>query len=175
MPEPSDGTTVELIWGYWHVSPAPGAPHQHACSRIWRALEDAVEESGRRDLFAVQAVGVDISTAMRYGLIPDVAILNQPLTDITYPPSALQLAVEVWSPGNNKRERETKVSGYAAAGVPFLWTVEVKRAWSLDIRGFVLDSGTYRQAAASTKADMWLQLPAPIPVTLDVTRLLPPQ
>ncbi|MFJ9369189.1 Uma2 family endonuclease [Nocardia sp. NPDC101769] len=43
----------------------------------------------------------------------------------SYEPAELVLAVEVWSPGNKRAERDTKMAGYAAAGVPYLWIVEL--------------------------------------------------
>jgi|SRR5215217_1967241 len=86
-PESTNGSRLQLIWGYWHVSPAPTPIHQNACSWIWRILYDAIEGSGRKDLHAIQAVAVEISTAMRYGLIPDIGIVNQPLTTASsFPP-----------------------------------------------------------------------------------------
>src|SRR5215217_3029210 len=99
-PELEDGSRLELIWGYWHVSPAPSAPHQNACSRIWQALDAAITKAGRDDLYVVQAVAIKISTSMRYGLIPDVVVLTEPLINTAFPADAVQLAVEVWSPGN---------------------------------------------------------------------------
>jgi len=173
-PVREDGSQLELIWGYWHVLPPTTAPHQNASYRICRALDDAIDASGRTDLYAVQAVGVAVSTAIRYGLIPDVAIVSEPLTRPgDFPAKALELVVEIWSPGNKKRERETKMSGYAVAGVPYLWTVEIKQSWRLDIRGFTLEQGVYKQLVANKPTDTYLELPAPIPVKLELARLIP--
>ncbi|GAA5158371.1 hypothetical protein GCM10023321_38050 [Pseudonocardia eucalypti] len=123
LPPTVDGSTVELIYGYLHVSPAPSTQHQRIARRLTRLLEDAVEASGRPDLEVLPTVNVRISTAWRTALIPDVVVLTSRANGVTVPADLLALAVEVWSPGNSRAEQETKTAGYATAGVPFLWTV----------------------------------------------------
>jgi len=65
------------------------------------------------------------------------------------------------------------MSGYAVAGVPYLWALEIKSDWQLRVHGFVLKQGIYHQIIADDPDDTHLEMPAPIPVTLDLTRLLP--
>jgi len=171
---PTDGSRLELIWGYYHVSPAPGGPHQHASGALYFALRQALKGNDR--FHAVPAVAVEISTAIRTGLIPDVAVLNTPPVAISFPASALVLAVEVWSPGNSTHERETKVAGYANAGVPYLWTVElhsVGRAPS--VRTFELVGGIYRDRTPvmPREGDMNVVLPGPVDVPVDLADLAP--
>ncbi|WP_433266588.1 Uma2 family endonuclease [Actinosynnema sp. CS-041913] len=171
---PDDGSRLELIWGYYHVSPPPGGPHQYALGALYRALWRAAEGNDR--LHAVTGVGVEISTAIRTALIPDVALLNTPPTTTSFPASALVLAVEVWSPGNSAHERETKVAGYAIAGVPYLWTVEmhaVRRAAA--VRAYELVGGSYRDRtpAPPRGSDSQTVLPGPVPVPIDLADLVP--
>jgi hypothetical protein len=59
---PADGSRLELIFGYLHVSPAPSTRHQYAGDELRAVLKDALRQAGRTDLYAVTAVGVRIST-----------------------------------------------------------------------------------------------------------------
>jgi len=123
---PSDGSRLELILGYSHVTPAPSGRHQRAAFRLARFLEDAVDHAGREhELHVVPAVNVEISSAFRTALIPDIAVLNIEPDLVAFQPDHLVLAVEVWSPGNTAAERRTKLAGYAAAGVQYLWIVDL--------------------------------------------------
>jgi Uma2 family endonuclease len=171
---PVDGGRLELIWGYYHVSPPPGGPHQYAAGAIYRALWDAVRAAGRTDLHPVLAVGVEITTALRTALIPDVAILNTRPAAVSFPPEALELAVEVWSPGNSRSERETKLAAYAAAGVPFLWTMESRQSGhQIDFHTFELAGGVYKERTNLTKDGVVSGLPCPVPVSLTLADLIP--
>ncbi|HVK21488.1 MAG TPA: Uma2 family endonuclease [Actinokineospora sp.] len=163
---PDDGSRIELIWGYYHVSPAPGGPHQFATDAICRALWAAVKDAGRaNDLFPITGVGVEITSALRTALIPDVAVLNARPTATAFPAAAVELAVEVWSPGNTAHERETKIAAYASAGVPFLWLVELNKS---KLTAFKLVGGVYREIAVKSDPGV---LPGPVPVQLDPTEL----
>ncbi|SDF57165.1 Endonuclease, Uma2 family (restriction endonuclease fold) [Lentzea fradiae] len=171
---PDDGSQLELIWGYYHESPPPGGPHQYALGALYRALWQAVEGNDR--LHAVTGVGIEISTAIRTALIPDVALLNTLPTTTSFPASALVLAVEIWSPGNNVHERETKVAGYAIAGVPYLWTVDMhagRRAATL--RAFELVGGTYRERTPMPTGDGAgrVVVQGPVEVSVDLASLVP--
>ncbi|SHF39420.1 Endonuclease, Uma2 family (restriction endonuclease fold) [Streptoalloteichus hindustanus] len=163
---PSDGGRLELIWGYFHVSPPPGGPHQYATGALYRALWDAVRAAGRKDLHPVLAVGVEITTALRTALIPDVAVLNRPPTEVSYPAEALELVVEVWSPGNTSRERETKVAAYAAAGVPYLWTVEQRVRGRMEYRAYELVGGVHKERVCGAGDDVLVDVPGPVALTL---------
>ena len=171
---PDDGSRLELIWGYYHVSPPPGGPHQFALGALYRALWQAVEGNDR--LHAVTGVGIEISTAIRTALIPDVALLNTLPTTVSFPASALILAVEIWSPGNSSHERDTKVAGYAIAGVPYLWTVELNTVRrTANVHAYELVGGTYRDRTPATpgEEDSQITLPGPIEVVVDLAHLIP--
>ncbi|WP_253667737.1 Uma2 family endonuclease [Streptoalloteichus tenebrarius] len=155
------------------MSPPPGGPHQHATRALYRALWDAVREAGRKDLHPVLAVGVEITAALRTALIPDVAVLNRPPVSVDYPAAALELVVEVWSPGNTMRERETKVAAYAAAGVPYLWTVHQRGRGTIEFRAFELVGGTYQERVHGTGDDVVSEVPGPVPLALSCADLVP--
>ncbi|ONF73920.1 Uma2 family endonuclease [Amycolatopsis keratiniphila] len=170
---PDDGGRLELIWGYWHVSPPPGGPHQYATGALYRALWDAVKAAGRTDLYPVLGVGVEITTALRTALIPDVALLRRPPTATSFPAEDLELAVEVWSPGNTAAERETKVAAYAEAGIPFLWLLEFARGGRVELRALQLHSaGGYRERPHRT-AGAEIELAGPVPVRIALAELTP--
>ncbi|TQM82527.1 Uma2 family endonuclease [Saccharothrix saharensis] len=173
LPSPEDGSSVELIFGHFHVDPPPSGEHQLAVTRLIRPFEDSISAAGRTDLYAVIGVGVKISSTLRNGSIPDVVIMDRPPAGASFPAEALRLAVEVWSPGNDRNEREAKVVAYAAAGVPFLWTISRKGdhpgleliAHRLHEGQYVLEN-TVRAAGAATITA------APVPITLDSADLV---
>lgn len=123
LPVRVDGSRVELINGYLHVTPPPSTGHQRAAGRLWRLLEDSLRAQGRTECDVLMAVGVQISTAWRTALIPDVVVLDRQVDAAIVPVDALLLVVEVWSGGNTRAERETNKAAYAAAGVPFFWAL----------------------------------------------------
>lgn len=170
---PEDGSRLELIWGYFHMSPAPGARHQQAILRLGRVLEDALHAADRTDLHVVPGVAVEISTPLRTGLIPDVVVLNVEPDGLSFARDEVVLAAEVWSPGNRRDERETKVGAYAEAGIPFFWSIELDRtsrrvsavAAHRLVRGRYIEDAVARPGAAVTIEA------APVPVAFDPTYL----
>lgn len=169
---PADGSRVELIFGYLHVSAAPSGEHQAAAFNLAVLVRDALRAAQRADLYVVPAVNVEISTAWRTALIPDVVVLNTKPIGVSFAAKTLVLAVEVWSPGNDLLERETKLAGYAAADVPFVWTIDQAN----ELRGPTLTA--YRLAHGQYMEENILQAgcpatitAAPIPITLDLAEL----
>jgi hypothetical protein len=83
-------------------------------------------------------------------------------------------AVEIWSPGNPRAERETEMAGYAAAGVPFLWTLDqADQLRGLTLTAYRLDHDQYAEEntlQAGTPAPITA---TPVPITLDLTDLTP--
>ncbi|MBC6447171.1 Uma2 family endonuclease [Actinokineospora sp. HBU206404] len=134
MDPPIDGSRLELLWGHLHMRPAPAGQHQTAAVNLLFIVKQALRAADRSDLFVANAVNVRISTAWRTALIPDVVVLTRKPVGVSFDAEELVLAVEIWSPGNRRVERETKMAAYAAAGVPFLWTIDQGdelRGWSL--------------------------------------------
>lgn len=171
---PVDGSCLELIFGYLHVTPAPSGKHQYAASRLIRPLEDAIGDANRADLYVVTAVNVRISTAWRTALIPDVVVLNTKPDGVSFPADALTLAVEIWSPGNPRAERETKMAAYADAGVPFLWTLDQgNQLRDLTLTAYRLESGQYVESDVMRAGTPAAITASPIPITLDLNDLLP--
>ncbi|MGW4245850.1 Uma2 family endonuclease [Nocardia sp. NPDC004722] len=168
---PSDGSRLELILGYLCMSPAPTLPHQHAAFRLATMLDQAITAAGREDLHVLPAVAVKLSTAIRTGVVPDVAVVAAAIEGRTsIEPAELQLAVEVWSPGNKRAERETKMAGYAVAGVPFLWIVELPKGKPAKFFGYRLVESSYRQEVCVSAGET-VYPPAPVRVEVSTARL----
>ncbi|MCP3799262.1 Uma2 family endonuclease [Allokutzneria sp. A3M-2-11 16] len=170
---PGDGSRHELIFGYFHVTPAPAGEHQHLAYRLARLVDDALRAAGRSDLFVVPAVNVRISTAWRTGLIPDVVVLTRKPVGVSFAAEELALAVEVWSPGNTRDERETKLAGYAGAGVPFVWTIDQPNDLNAlpTLTAYQLKDGQYSAENTVRTAGPATVTAAPVPVVLDLAEL----
>ena len=170
---PADGSRRELILGYLHVTPAPSGRHQRAAFRLARFLEDAVETAGlEHELHVVPAVNVEISSAFRTALIPDVAVLNVEPDRVAFQPEHLVLAVEVWSPGNTTAERRTKLAGYASAGVEYVWIVDLGDTGAT-VTTHRLRLGSYVPETVIKPGDPdTLVTSAPVPVRIISARLV---
>jgi Uma2 family endonuclease len=170
---PADGSRLELIFGYLHVSPAPSTRHQYAGDELRAVLKDALGQAGRTDLYAVTAVGVRISTSLRTALIPDVAVVNAKPLVTCFQPEDLVLAVEIWSPGNTRAERDTKAAVYANASVPYFWEVHEDRIGALTLITHVLKDGQYVEDLTARPGITATINAAPVPVTFDPAVLHP--
>lgn len=170
---PTDGSRLELILGYLHVSPPPTGQHQRAAFVLARAIEDALREEGRRDLHVVLGVGVEISTPWRTGLIPDVVVLNTRPVGVRFQPENLVLAVEIWSPGNTRTERDTKTAAYAGADVPYFWEVNQDRVGAMSLTTYELRGQQYVEDLTAGPGTTVTVNAAPVPVTIDPAVLHP--
>ncbi|WP_053718432.1 Uma2 family endonuclease [Saccharothrix sp. NRRL B-16348] len=173
FPPSEDGSRTELIFGHFHATPSPSGEHQLAVTRLIRPFEDSIAAAGRTDLYAVIGVGVKISSTLRTGLIPDVVLMDRIPAGASFPAEALVLAVEVWSPGNTRNEREAKMVAYAAAGVPFLWTISRKgNDPGLELTAHRLHDDRYLVENTVKSAGPTTVTAAPVPVTLDLADLV---
>ncbi|WP_063045794.1 Uma2 family endonuclease [Nocardia pseudovaccinii] len=88
----------------------------------------------------------------------------------SFAPEDLVLAVEVWSPGNNREERDTKIAGYAAARVPYLWVVELPDDEPARFRGYRLGESGYRQEVYVAAGEA-VVAPGPVPISVNTADL----
>jgi Uma2 family endonuclease len=170
---PTNGSRLELILGYPHVSPPPSGQHQHATYELAQIVRNALRAGGRSDLHVVPGVGIRISTAWRTALIPDVSVLNIKPIGVSFGPEHLVLAVEVWSPGNTKTERDTKMAAYAGADVPFFWAVNEDRLGAITVSTYRLEDGRYDEELTAGPGQPVTIKAAPVPVTFDPAELNP--
>jgi Uma2 family endonuclease len=173
LPSPEDGSSVELIFGHFHVNPPPSGEHQVATYRLTRPIDDAIRAAGRKDLHIAPGVGVKISSTLRTGLIPDVVIMDRIPAGASFPAEALVLVVEVWSPDDTRNEREAKMIAYAAAGVPFVWTISRKgNDPGLELTAHRLHGDRCLVENTVKPAGPTTITAAPDPVTLDLADLV---
>ncbi|WP_166459801.1 Uma2 family endonuclease [Amycolatopsis pithecellobii] len=167
---PADGSRLELILGYFAMSPPPTGFHQDVTAELTGLLRAALRAAGRSDLRGLPGVGVRISTPLRIALIPDLVVVNVGVRRATFEADNLLLAVEVWSPGNRRAERETKIGAYAQAGVPFLWLVETPLGEPVKFRGYRLEGVEY-VLKVQAEAGETVTAPGPVPVKIDTSEL----
>ena len=171
---PDDGSRLELIYGYLHVTPAPTGQHQYAGAELRDILKSALRNAHRTDLYAVPGVGVKISTARRTALIPDVVVLSTRPVGAAFDAADLVLVVETWSPGNTRAERETKMAEYAGVGVPFFWAVNQNKIGRSTVTAYYLEDGRYvEELTARPGTTVTIKAAAPVPVTFDPADLDP--
>jgi Uma2 family endonuclease len=171
---PSDGSRLELFYGYLHVSPSPSGQHQRAAFVLARAIDGALRDGVRTDLHVVPGVAIKISTPRRTALIPDVVVLNTRPVGVAFEAADLVLVVEVWSPGNTRAERETKMAEYAGAGVRFFWAVNQERISGSMVTAYYLENGRYvEELTARPGTTVTIKAAAPVPVTFDPADLDP--
>jgi Uma2 family endonuclease len=170
---PTDGSRLELILGYLHVTPPPTGQHQRAAFVLARVIEDALQEGGRTDLHVVLGVGVEISTPWRTALIPDVVVLNTKPVGVRFLPENLVLAVEVWSPSDTRTERDTKAAAYASANVPYFWVANQDRIGSFTLVTHVLKDRQYEEDLTARPGSTATVNAAPVPITFDPAILHP--
>ncbi|NKQ57115.1 Uma2 family endonuclease [Amycolatopsis sp. K13G38] len=168
--EPADGSRLELILGYYAMTPPPSGSHQDVTAELTGLVRAAVKAAGRTDLHGLPGVGVPISTPLRTALIPDLVVVDVDVCRLVFEPKNVLLAVEVWSPGNSQKERETKMAAYAEARIPYVWLLETPPGKPVVFRGYELDDADYVQVVEATDGET-VTAPGPLPVEIDTSRL----
>ncbi len=128
---PEDGFLYELVRGELRKMSPPGSEHGMLVARLTVALGSHVEANDLGVAFGAET-GFKLASNPDTVLAPDFAFVSNeriPATGIpvAYWQGAPDLAVEVISPGNSRREMEEKVKEYFAAGVRMVWMVYPKR------------------------------------------------
>jgi Uma2 family endonuclease len=125
-----DGFRYDLVRGELRKMSPPGSEHGAVIARLTVALGKYVEENDLGETFGAET-GFKLASDPDTVLGPDLAFVSNekiPPTGIPvkYWPGAPDLAVEVISPGNTRREIEEKIEEYLAAGVRAVWIVNPK-------------------------------------------------
>ncbi|HET9142414.1 Uma2 family endonuclease [Actinophytocola sp.] len=166
---PPDGSRLELLYGHLHVTPPPTGEHQYASDELREVIKYAIRAAGRSDLYVHSALGIEVSTGWRTAAIPDLVVLNDKPIGASFKPHQVALIVEIWSPGNSRRDREDKRVGYADAGVPAFWEIDKGR-----VIAQYLEKGRYvPEVSARPGERVTIRRAAPVPITFDPAELNP--
>jgi Uma2 family endonuclease len=161
---PDDAPRVELRDGVMIVVPSPTFDHQD----IQFLLHAWLRARAPKDLRVGSAVGVAVD--LRQTFEPDVLVVRRDVNGQQHFALAEQvvLAVEIVSPGTQRRDRLEKPAGYAAAGIPFFWRIEQN---PVRVFAYELASGdTYRLVADS---DAELVLERPFEIRMPIAEITP--
>jgi Uma2 family endonuclease len=124
LPEPKDGSKLELIAGVLYMSPPPDFPHNFSSATLNKIFILHLAEIGDNGIvFTPRAA---LWTSPDTYVEPDLFYISTHTIkqiDITRPNRA-DLVVEIISPGTAIYDRNTKADTYAALGVRELWLVD---------------------------------------------------
>jgi len=124
LPDPPDGSKIELIAGVLYMSPPPEAVHDNITARIIRSLSLHLDRAGRKGKLYVPRAA--IWTGPNTYLEPDLFYVSAELEAKLDPNrrTSADLVIEVISPGSAIYDRNTKADTYGALGVAELWLVD---------------------------------------------------
>ncbi|MFE7130304.1 Uma2 family endonuclease [Streptomyces sp. NPDC057638] len=157
----------ELLGESLVMSPAPGLRHQRAGYRLHVALDRAAGAAGA-PVEILEAVNVILPSGL---VVPDIVVADEGATaddGVSIDADAVQLVVEIVSPGNRTMDRKLKPVLYAEAGIEHYWRVELDPAPRL-IAG-ALSLGRYVEQATAL-AGALTTLDAPFPLAIDPAAL----
>ncbi|WP_193776470.1 Uma2 family endonuclease [Streptomyces sp. E2N166] len=161
---PEDRTTrYELLGESLVMSPAPGVRHQRASFRLHVALDAAARAVGA-PVEILEGVNVVLPSGL---VVPDLVVADVGATaddPVSVDMDAVQLVVELVSPGNSTMDRKVKPMLYAEAAVPHFWRLEFDPAPMLVVHG--LQDGRYVERTTAL-AGTTSHLDAPFPLAID--------
>ncbi len=117
-----EGEPIELIFGRLVISPAPDLAHQFIVMILTRWILDVADKSGGRAVIAPY----DVRLADHSIVQPDLLYVRKPRPGsmrkrLEGPPD---LAIEILSASNVRRDRVDKLALYAEFGVAEYWIVD---------------------------------------------------
>lgn len=161
---PEDRTTrYELLGESLLMSPAPGVRHQRASFRLHLALDTAARAVGA-PVEILEGVNVVLPSGL---VVPDLVVADAGATaddPVTIDSDAVQLVVELVSPGNSTMDRKVKPMLYAEAAIPHFWRLECDPAPMIVI--YELQGGRYAERTTAL-AGATTHLDAPFPIAID--------
>lgn len=138
---PEDRTArYELLGESLVMSAAPGLRHQRASFRLANLLEAAAHAAGA-PVEVLEAINVTLPSGL---VVPDIVVADQGATiedAVSIDAEAVQLVIELVSPGNKTMDRKLKPLLYAEAAIPHYWRLEFDPAPRLIVSE--LDDGRY--------------------------------
>ncbi|MEU5436456.1 Uma2 family endonuclease [Streptomyces sp. NPDC020719] len=132
----------ELLGESLVMSPAPGLRHQRASFRLHVALDAAAQAAGA-SVEVLEAINVTLPSGL---VVPDIVVADAGATaddQVSIDAEAVQLVVELVSPGNKTMDRKLKPLLYAEAAIPHYWRLEFDPAPRLIVSE--LDGGRYTE------------------------------
>lgn len=161
---PEDRTyRYELLGESLVMSPAPGIRHQRASYRLHVALDAAARAAGAQ-VEVLEAINVTLPSGLA---VPDLVVTDAGATaedSVSVDAEAVQLVVELVSPGNRTMDRKFKPLLYAEAAISHFWRLEFDPAPRLIVSE--LDSGRYVETTTAL-AGTTTQIEAPFPFEID--------
>lgn len=162
--EPGFFERVELIDGAFVFAAPQTRFHQRVLTGLATGLK--IQAPG----YVAVVTRMDVKLGHRMRPCPDIMAIDVKAADdddrTFYTPGEVHLAVEVVSPESEDRDRKTKPSRYAEAGIAHFWRVE-NNGGSPVIYVYELDPATHAYALTGIHHDR-LTVPAPFPITIDL-------
>jgi Uma2 family endonuclease len=121
---PPDGNRHEIIEGEWIMTPAPEIPHQRACRKLGRILD---EHAARHGLGEVFFAPIDVVLSPEDVVQPDLLFVSSGRTAVITRKNlqgAPDLVVEILSSTTAAIDRTHKRALYERAGVREYWIVD---------------------------------------------------
>ncbi|MFF2926916.1 Uma2 family endonuclease [Streptomyces celluloflavus] len=169
---PEDRTVrYELLGESLVMSPAPGLRHQRASFRLHVALDTAAQAAGA-PVEVLEAINVILPSGL---VVPDIVVADAGATaedGVSLDAEAVQLVVELVSPGSKTMDRKLKPLLYARAAVPHYWRLEFDPAPRLIARE--LDAGRYVETATALPGTV-TRIEKPFPFDFSPAGLAHPQ
>ncbi|MFJ2568224.1 Uma2 family endonuclease [Streptomyces sp. NPDC087568] len=161
---PEDRTTrYELLGESLVMSPAPGVRHQRASFRLHVVLDAAARAAGA-PVEVLEAINVVLPSGL---VVPDLVVTDAGATAedaVSVDADAVQLVVELVSPGNKTMDRKFKPMLYAEAAIPYFWRLEFDPAPRLIVSE--LENGRYVERGTAL-AGVTTRIEDPFPVDID--------
>lgn len=124
LPDPPDGSKLELIAGVLYMTPPPGYAHNRIVARLVQLLTLHLAAAGDKGRIYVPRAA--IWTGPNTWVEPDLFYISAELEARggQQRPTTADLVVEVISPGSAIYDRNTKAGTYGALGVRELWLID---------------------------------------------------
>jgi Uma2 family endonuclease len=142
MPEVQDATE-EVVNGEIRIMPPAKLVHALIVENLHLAIVGQIDR--KLVLVLCSNFGLIIRKSPLTSRVPDIAVFEKATVreQDGYIHSAPQLAVEVLSPANTRRERAEKLADYAAIGIPEVWVVSPE---ARTVEALCLENGSYTRA-----------------------------
>lgn len=127
MPDPADGTFLELVRGEIVAMPGPGVEHGEVQGNVYFRIKQFLQTNNLGRVVTESGVLIERGPDTVRG--PDVSYYSKerlPLDKrvVGYHDQPPDLCVEVVSPSNSLRQLKGKVKEYLFAGVRLVWIVD---------------------------------------------------